>query len=775
MEGLANASEPHAATEGRRACELWALALALLVGATALAASFRGPGAVPAEELALIGLLGLFLLLRPHEARLPPELARPAAFLAVVLALSTSTALVSEIGWPGRAFLDELLLRARGIVPLDQLEVYNVARSGLVQLEGLGVMAMAAAILPAGRGRGRTTGVLLGIAGLAVLRGLAERATGLGLPRHWADLEPELRRIGSFFEDPNVFGSFLCLVLPLVGAAAARGRPLRAAALGLGGAVWACLLLTWSRAAVAAALVGLALALRRRVGGRRAAALVLSGLLLSAAGLAALQASALRFWLGKTFGAQDLETVLEGRLQVWQVGVSMVADFPMLGSGLGSVFRRYALYREDPAEQSEGVGPDPALEGRNLHNTILQLAAETGLLGLAGFAWLVGAALVLGFRASGERQQRWSRAAAAGVALFLLTGLTGHPLLRRDAALLFWLSCGLAASGRAGRPAKGPTGGEAAPRPCTPEGLRPPRWVVRGLWTLLAAGGGLHVATSVWMGQGSLYEMGVYGHPAAWKRIEEQSLSWPGASRPKWSWAGRRVELSVPARGPACRLRVLVRHPDLARDPLQLEVRVNGELRLERRIRVVGPATLLVPLLPSELDGSPVHLCLETSRTFVPSQGGNGADQRPLGVALGVLEFVRGAEASGLHPAELNGRWSRLYLEGRMRTDRTGPIRFEVAHPDLEREALQIRLYAAGRLVTRREATRAGRFEVPLGDAIRAGEQIRLELSRTWSPMRYALSADSRELGVFFAHGELEGGPVEFESGPAEGERRERP
>ena len=65
------------------------------------------------------------------------------------------------------------------------------------------------------------------------------------------------------------------------------------------------------------------------------------------------------------------------RLYFWEAGWRMVQDAPLLGLGPGGVKLYYPEYR-DPAARRPATG--------HLHNNLVQIAAERGLLGLA--AWL---------------------------------------------------------------------------------------------------------------------------------------------------------------------------------------------------------------------------------------------------------------------------------------------------------------------------------------------------------------------------------------------------
>jgi O-antigen ligase len=65
------------------------------------------------------------------------------------------------------------------------------------------------------------------------------------------------------------------------------------------------------------------------------------------------------------------------RLYFWEAGWRMVQDVPLLGLGPGGVKRHYPEYR-NPAARRPTTG--------HLHNNLVQIAAERGVLGLV--AWL---------------------------------------------------------------------------------------------------------------------------------------------------------------------------------------------------------------------------------------------------------------------------------------------------------------------------------------------------------------------------------------------------
>jgi O-antigen ligase len=73
------------------------------------------------------------------------------------------------------------------------------------------------------------------------------------------------------------------------------------------------------------------------------------------------------------------DVTAQHRLDFWRAGAGMVRDAPWLGLGPGGVRRHYPEYRPEGTTRAR-VG--------HLHNNIVQVAAEHGLLGLAAWLWI---------------------------------------------------------------------------------------------------------------------------------------------------------------------------------------------------------------------------------------------------------------------------------------------------------------------------------------------------------------------------------------------------
>lgn len=101
------------------------------------------------------------------------------------------------------------------------------------------------------------------------------------------------------------------------------------------------------------------------------------------------------------------------RTHMWSAGVRIFRDHPITGVGLEDLKPIYARYKDPDAHEPAG----------HLHDTPLQVAVSTGVIGLVAFAWLYGTLLW----AAAHRLRPMLRAPdiGAGVRLGVLGGLCG--------------------------------------------------------------------------------------------------------------------------------------------------------------------------------------------------------------------------------------------------------------------------------------------------------------------------------------------------------------
>jgi putative inorganic carbon (HCO3(-)) transporter len=252
-----------------------------------------------------------------------------------------------------------------------------------------------------------------------------------------------MRAYGTF-EQPNPYGGYLGLTLPVaVGVAAAwllrmGGRlPVRwlALAVGCGGLMLAALVMSWSRGAwlgFAAGLAVMAIAIAVRSGRGVVLTITLVAILayvLLAGGVTVLPPSIVaRFadlapqlglaGLADVRGAEITDanfSVLE-RMAHWQTALAMWADHPWLGVGIGNYEPTYGPY-------ALPLWPAPL---GHAHNYYLNIAAEAGLLGLLAYLLLWFLALFGAWRTV-RRANGWSFGLSLGI-LGVLVHLSVHNL-----------------------------------------------------------------------------------------------------------------------------------------------------------------------------------------------------------------------------------------------------------------------------------------------------------------------------------------------------------
>ena len=272
------------------------------------------------------------------------------------------------------------------------------------------------------------TAVITG--GLAALQGVYQFLFRVG-PEGFILFDRFMRAYGTF-EQPNPYGGYLGLTLPValglvVVAALGLGRWSRGwrwftlAMAGVCAAVMlAALVMSWSRGAwlgFGAAVVGMAVALVVKSGRVAVLGVILVALVayvLLAGGLARIPPSLVqRFsdfvpYLGvsdvRGVEVTDANFAVIERVAHWQAAWKMWTDHPWLGVGVGNyepVYTRYAL-------------PQWQLPLGHAHNYYLNIAAETGIVGLGAYLSLWGVALLQTWRLV-RRGSGWELGVAIGV------------------------------------------------------------------------------------------------------------------------------------------------------------------------------------------------------------------------------------------------------------------------------------------------------------------------------------------------------------------------
>ena len=455
---------------------IWVLSLvapAIGVAALAVVAPFgagltrmAGPAPIQyTESLVLAALSGLLIAVgwraRADDPAGSPSMALPLVLFAAVVLSSLAVVLtVSQVGLEShRLFLTSLGTFLVRDYLVSGPEPWTTVGAAAQLLEGGLLLALAIYWL---RRDGSSSSVIEAIAVAATIAAVAN-LVALAPVLRGADSIRSLAtrlvtsRISVEIADVNAAGSYFamacCVALALY---ESHGRALaQRRAWALGAAVlFIALWLTGSRTAVVCllALIGLVIAARSSAWRERPLWPLATGAVLIAV------AAALVVGLDpRSVAGRDLERSFESRAAFLTTGLRMIASAPVFGVGVG----RYI-------DESGRFMPSSIywfFFRENAHNNFLQVGGELGLIGLAAFLWLLATGAIRLVRgARGRSDDSVLRGAAAGLAVFVTTWLTGHPLLTPEVAVPFWILAG-AAIARADRRPDGLEGRDG------PEGL----------------------------------------------------------------------------------------------------------------------------------------------------------------------------------------------------------------------------------------------------------------------------------------------------------------
>ena len=431
------------------------------------------------------------------------------------------------------------------------------------------------------------------------------------------------QRLAGHVPDFNATGAyFLMLTLAGLGLSAGRaGARIRAlpalATLAAGAAFW----LAGSRAALAAVvLAGAAVTVCRlraarpggRVPGRRRTAL-LAGAALVLVALPIVVVAA----FPERGGFAGAATGMRFRTEFTATSLRMWATAPTFGVGAG---RYHGL-----SDQFMGPWLAERYRRENAHNNFLQIAAELGAVGIAGFVWLL---VVAGRRVwSGlgnrPRPDPLLLGTSVGVAAFLVTCLAGHPLLVPETAYPFWILAGVAvALAQTTRPA-----------PL----VRPRRHAVAagacGLFLLVTFPLRIDAAAQTMMRDTA--RTGIDGIAGTYALEIE-----PSGGR-RFRWTGPRATFFAPAAAEQARIRLRALQAGPGRR-VAVDVAIDG--RRVMRIPMLGPdwVEVAAPLAGTRSTRALARVDLLVDPPWKPHERDNG-DPRTLGVMIEAIAFTPAA------------------------------------------------------------------------------------------------------------------------------------
>jgi O-antigen ligase len=425
------------------------IALLLLAGFVALGGVVGALTAMPCsltEPLVTAFLAGWLSreAVQP-TARLSPATRRllvPVFLLATVVAASIAVGMIALqpfVAYP-QQFLREILSYFWSDYFLDHHR-YEPLTAGLDFLDGLGLFA-AAAVLTEGVARlapalARVT--VAGAAGVAALSLNRLVTAALRSGDAWKALVHHLAtiRISTAFPDVNAAGSYFAMAAVIaigLGCAATRIRWVwMGAAFLLSAALW----LTGSRVALfAVPITGAALlvmVVRARDGLRGRLLVIVALVALALIGLGA----AIPFAV-KDPVRLSMKQSMQDRWDLARAASAMAARHPVFGVGAGSFMARSGEFFTP--------GLRRLFPRENAHNNFLQILAELGVVGFVPFLWILGGVAKRLWPGVTGNPVDWPLlGATGGVVAFVITWVSGHPLLIVEVSSVFWIALGTCA------------------------------------------------------------------------------------------------------------------------------------------------------------------------------------------------------------------------------------------------------------------------------------------------------------------------------------------
>ncbi len=233
-------------------------------------------------------------------------------------------------------------------------------------------------------------------------------------------------RATSTFFDPNSYGTFLILLLPLAFALHKDESLVSKLAIILG---VTGLAMTFSRGAwlgiLTGGVYGGILWINRRL------KLVKSARVYSLILIAVPLLLIIGFFVAAAIGDDlTVQRKLQGRWYLWNAGINMAERTPLFGVGIGRYNENLINYYDE--------GIEPWTKYEHAHNWYIQVGAETGVIGLSLLLLIVSLILITGFVKIQKHNERLDYLLLIGIVAVLMHSLVDYTVRQLFIIIPFW-------------------------------------------------------------------------------------------------------------------------------------------------------------------------------------------------------------------------------------------------------------------------------------------------------------------------------------------------
>lgn len=314
--------------------------------------------------------------------------------------------------------------------------------------------------------------------------------------------------------------------------------------------------------------------------------------------------------LGTLLNVKDLtrDEALTVRYELWNRSLKMVKEYPFTGVGIGNVYRNIQSYKDRTVGQ---------WDMENSHNYYLQLAAELGMPALILFICILlslySSPVNVTLRGKQNLLEGISlRPFRYGLGAYLLTMLTGHPLLLSSQQFLFWPVVAIISKGQL-------LLGHTQEKPFLKA-------------KILKKIGIISFFLYVFFFSANVYRQEPWTIPVTYGFYSTED--WNGVSM---RWMSGKAEYYLPAERRRLLLKV-VAQPFNSRKPEGLTLTISINNSVVDRVHFLEGESKMLSYRVSSANGRDNKINLEVDRVFSPRKIGLSQDFRLLGVAIGELD-----------------------------------------------------------------------------------------------------------------------------------------